>query len=339
MILSRANAKETLKLAILRLQEAGINSAILDAEVLLAFAIKKPKEYLYAHPEAKISHGQLRLFQNLIARRAKHEPVAYLTGHKEFFGLDFVVNHNVLIPRPETELMVEEALKIIKSDPLSLSHPTLARIASRKGEKLLIDIGTGSGCIPIAVVKNSGVRAIAIDSSATALTVAKKNAKMHKIMDSSRKRGATSLSGGLRFLLGDLLKPILNSKFQIPNSQFIVITANLPYLPTDEWRHTPVDVKKYEPREALDGGKDGLKYYWKLLPQIKNLAEITRTPIICLFEFCPEQKSELKKLVKECFLNPSSPPLRKGRINTAVKIKKDLAGRDRLLILQLTTDN
>ncbi|MEK7211020.1 MAG: peptide chain release factor N(5)-glutamine methyltransferase, partial [Patescibacteria group bacterium] len=335
---------------------------------LLAFVIKKPKEYLYAHPEAELTPNQQKLFQKLIARRGKHEPVAYLTGHKEFFGLDFIVNHNVLIPRPETELLVEEAIKRIKNYELRIKNC----------RTVLIDIGTGSGCIPIAIVKNSGVRAIAIDMSSAALKIARKNARQYGILDSPAKifarrklrRGNDKEEGGndkrmMRFIKGDLLK---NTKYKIQNTKFLIITANLPYLPTSEWHSTMPDVKKYEPRLALDGGPDGLKYYRKLMPQIAALAKkIPKTKIVCLFEFCPEEKTALEKLVHRYFPNPSlepftgrfkplcegrrlknpsanplSLPLLKGemtgagRTNAVIEIKKDLAGRDRLMLVQIS---
>jgi release factor glutamine methyltransferase len=349
MILSSLTIKKTLKSGILRLKQTKIPSAIPDAEVLLAFTLKKPREYLYAHPEAKITAGQLRLFRKLIARRAEHEPVAYLTGHKEFFGLDFIVNRNVLIPRPETELMVEEILKIIENQGYP-SQPPLIKgrrlqnhspdsrrvLPLKKGEKslppfttgvgvILIDVGTGSGCIPIAVVKNSDISAIAIDTSSAALKTARQNARRHGVPDSLRERGRPPLTRGLRFLLGDLLEPILkNSKFEIRNSKFIILTANLPYLPTAEWRGAMPDVKKYEPRLALDGGHDGLNYYRKLLPQISTLAKNNPgTKIACLFEFCPEQKTAFKKLALKYFPNAK------------IEIKKDLARRDRLIIFSI----
>ena len=314
MVLSSPDVKKALKSAILRLKKAGIESPVLDAEVLLAFAFKKPKEYLYSHPETELTPSQIRLFRKLIARRAKHEPVAYLTGIKEFFGLDFIVNRNVLIPRPETELIVEEVLKIIKEDPLSLPLT--------KGEKVLIDIGTGSGCIPIAVVKNSGIPTIAIDTSSAALKIAQKN---------SKRNGITK---NIKFIKNDLLK---NWKLEIGNWKLVILTANLPYLPTSEWRAAPMDVKKYEPQNALDGGKDGLKYYRELLPQIKRLSQISQIPIICLFEFCPEEKNALKRLVCKYFPNPSPPPFLRGRTRVTVEIKKDLTKRDRLLILEIVS--
>lgn len=327
--------EDSLNIAVKKFKKAKILSADLDAEVLLAFALKKPKEYLYAHPETVLTARQDEIYRKLIARRAKHEPVAYLTGHREFFGLDFVVNQNVLIPRPETELMVEEAIKLAKTSP----------------RPLLIDIGTGSGCIPIAIVKNIKIDAVAIDTSSVALKIARQNA---------RKNG---LDKKIKFIKGDLLS---NLKFKIKNSKFLIITANLPYLPTAEWRGAPPDVKKYEPRLALDGGRDGLKYYRQLLPQIALLAKnIPKTKMICLFEFCPEQKTALKKLALKYFPNAkveiSPSPDKSGESGRAfyetsrlrrqmhqsssarqkiggptdIIIKKDLAKRDRLMLLKV----
>ena len=285
--------------AIKKLQNKTI-SPHLDAEILLAFILKKPKEYLYINPKIPIDTKMLKKINLSIRRRMKHEPIAYITGHKEFYGLDFLVEQSVLIPRPETELMVEEVLKILKTDPLSPPLP--------EEKKLIVDVGTGSGCIPIAIVKNTDVRAIAIDNSDKALKIARINAKRHGVFNK------------IKFIKSNLLK---SYKLKAINYKLLIITANLPYLPTSEWRRAPLDVKKYEPRSALDGGHDGLKYYLELLQQIEVIARITQIPIFCLFEFCPEQKNTLKNLILTTF------PTAK------MQIKKDLAKQDRLLILEI----
>lgn len=238
----------------------------------------------------------------MIARRLAGEPIAYLTGRKEFYGLNFFIDKNVLIPRPETELMVEEALKRI----------------TRNAEFItLIDIGTGSGCIIISLAKRisdvgfqmSDFRLFAVDISKPTLAVAKKNAELH------------GTGNKIKFILGDLLKPvILNSKFLSNNSK-IIILANLPYL-------TPLQIKssptvKYEPKKALDGGRDGLKYYKKLFRQVKQLIKSNAAAIYLLCEIDPGQAQKIKRLAQN--------ELPKNKL----QIKKDLSGRNRLAIIEI----
>jgi len=204
----------------------------LDAEVLLSHTLNKPKSFLYTYPEKKLTQAQVRKYKSLISRRAKHEPVAYITGHKEFYGLDFYVNQHTLIPRPETEALVE---KIIKN----------------KDIHSIADIGTGSGCIAIALAKNNPkLNIYAIDISSKALTVARKNAKAHKVKN-------------ITFKQGNLLEPIKNIKLD-------AIVANLPYLSEKVYKKNYQHLK-YEPKQALYAGKDGLDYYKKLLKQINKL--------------------------------------------------------------------
>ncbi|MFH1226121.1 MAG: HemK/PrmC family methyltransferase, partial [bacterium] len=131
------NIKKILKQAAEKLKAAKIDSAFLDADILLAFTLKKPKEFLYSYPEKKLTKNQLAKFNQLINRRAKREPVAYLINRKEFYGLDFYVDKNVLIPRPLTETLVEEIIKKVKNKKV-----------------VIADIGTGSGCIAITLKKH-----------------------------------------------------------------------------------------------------------------------------------------------------------------------------------------
>jgi release factor glutamine methyltransferase len=185
---------EQLRNATQQLKNKKILSAALDAEVLLCFILKKTKEFVYAHPETELTANQIRRFGKLIAEREKGIPIAYLTGQKNFYGLYFAVNKKVLIPRPETEIMVETAIKEI-----------------RKNETVA-DIGTGSGCIAITIAQNSKAKKIfAVDPSAGALTVAKMNAKNNGV---AKKIG---------FKRGSLLQPLKKEKINI-------LLANLPYL-------------------------------------------------------------------------------------------------------------
>jgi len=232
----------TLKEALVRskkiLAQAKITSADLDAEVILMSLLKKDKDFIFTHPEAKLTAVQEKKYLQDIKKRFKGLPVAYITGEKEFYGLKFKVDRHVLIPRPETELLAEEAINIAKK--ISTKNPTI------------VDIGTGSGAIAISIAKNlPGVKTIATDKSSKALEIARKNARLNKAK--------------IIFKKGNLLKPILNTKVNI-------LIANLPYLETN-YKNSSI---KYEPKLALYSGKDGLDSYRELikqLSQLKNLPE------------------------------------------------------------------
>lgn len=319
-----------------------------EAEILLSYILKKPREFLLAHPEFEARRSQVMCYELCVTRRIKGEPIAYLAGHKEFYGLDFFVNKNVLIPRPETEMMVEEAFHIThNSKPVTF-----------------IDIGTGSGCVIISLCKQllscgcpqlRSARFFGIDISKPALAVALKNAKLHGV----NKR--------IKFLYGDLLKLILkncggrvlcgktlleqNPKHlkYLNNPKYpIIITANLPYLTPAQVKNSPSI--QYEPRLALTAGPDGLKYYRRLFKQIKRFHRIlpsfssgiggfsrparlkpcepglkpgrsARFTILC--EIDPSQAVKIKQLVKKELLDAN------------VEIKKDLSGRNRLAIISV----
>ena len=246
------------------------SSPTLDIELLLAKALNKPKEYLYEYPEKNLSTFQFNKFSKLFKRRLKGEPVAYLLGHKEFYGLNFKVNKNVLIPRPETEILVEEVLNFIKNNRT----------------RLILEIGVGSGAIIIVLAKNiKKTEFIATDISAKALNIAKQNAKLHKVK--------------IKFLKGNLLEPLIpipNSQLLIPNS---IITANLPYLDRKEENLLPSSNTiglKFEPKIAYDGGPDGLKYFRQFFAQIQkhNLK-----PKAIFLEIGYKQALPIKNLAKQ----------------------------------------
>ncbi|MEK7508532.1 MAG: peptide chain release factor N(5)-glutamine methyltransferase [Patescibacteria group bacterium] len=279
----------------------GSASPILDGEVLLSSVLNKPREYLLTYPEKKLTTTQEKKFRQLVARRAHGEPIAYLTVHKEFYGLDFIVNKNVLIPRPETELLVEETIKRIRNYELGIRE----RI-------VLIDVGTGSGCIPIAIAKNTpnkNLKVLATDISAAALKVARQNAKKNSVK--------------IKFYRGNLLSPLIhNSSFLIPASSYI-ITANLPYLTKKQICEKSIQC---EPRSALYGGRNGLEYYEKLFKQISQLgAQVFGcSSVQVLLEIDPSQTSKIKKLIKKYLPTAKT------------EIKKDLAGHNRVVCASLT---
>lgn len=250
----------------------------LDLELIISHVMKKSRSFILAHPEQRLTtrkSGKIELF---IKRRIKWEPIAYILGYKEFYGLEFKVNKNVLVPRPETELIVDEVLNLISHNP----QPTT-----------LIDVGTGSGCIITTLaktlesrIKNQELRYFATDISLKALFVAKKNASLHDI------------NKKIKFLHGNLLDPIiLNSKFIIHDSE-LIITANLPYLTPKQVKESP-SIQR-EPKLALVAGPDGLKYYRELSKQIKKLKTLRPDLRITIFcEIDHTQTENFKKMIKK----------------------------------------
>lgn len=272
----------------------------LEAEILLSHILKCSREYLIAHPEARVSRVAYRKLLGLCKKRNKGIPLAYIIQHKEFFGLDFYVDLRVLIPRPETELLVEEVIEKVKSKKLKVKSP------------LICDVGTGSGCIAIALSKHlPNVQITATDISRDALAVARKNAKRHHVY----KR--------IKFVQSDLLENVIVMPSNHDNHVDIIV-ANLPYVPCREAHLVDQQVKKHEPKSALWGGQDGLKFLRQFLNQVKRLAHPPRY-IVCEFGFF--MKKEVQKLIESIFKKPR------------VVYKKDLSGHDRYFIMDLCSKN
>lgn len=253
--------KKNLEFGIKQLKES--KTPEIDAEVLLYHLLKKDRAWLYTHQDDALTSDQTQKYQNLISRRKKGEPLAYLTNHKEFYGLDFYVNKFVLIPRPETELLVEEALEQISNLKSKISN--------------ILDIGTGSGAVIISLAKT--LKAIsyklkpkyyATDISNDALKIAKKNAKKHKVK--------------INFIKSDLFNNISNQL------KFDLIVANLPYL----WDKLP----QFEPKIALSGGKNGLEIINRFLEEAKNYLSPKGAIII---EFDPRQTQTIKNIAKNIY--------------------------------------
>jgi release factor glutamine methyltransferase len=239
----------------------------LDAEVLLRHVLRVDRTALLAHPDRTLTPAQRRRYGDLIGRRGAGEPVAYLTGHREFMGHDFSVDRRVLVPRPETELLVER---------------TLAHLPPGAAGLRAADVGTGSGAIAVSLaLARPGLAVVATDTSPEALSVAKKNAR--RILGSGWPRR-------LRFRLGNLLAPVRGS--------VDVIAANLPYITSAEMVALPVSVRDYEPAGALDGGPDGLDAYRGLLQQ----APAKLKPGGALLMECdPRQARQLARLARAAF--------------------------------------
>lgn len=279
-----------LKRAQHQLSKAGIPSPADEARLLLAEVLNVNIAWVMAHPEAIIPPDRRLLFQNYLNRRAAHEPVAYIVGHKEFYGLDFDVNPAVLIPRPETELLVERSLAA--ADRL---------IEIKRRSLLAVDLGTGSGAVAVALAVNQpDMKLIAVDSSGPALEVARANALRHSVSDR------------IDFRQGNLLHPV--------SERFDLLVANLPYIPSSDVPKLMVDVSRFEPHEALDGGPDGTSLIRQALEQAKTRVE---RPAALLFEIGDGQGADLVAFAR-C-LYPDA----------AIEVSKDYAGFERILSVYL----
>lgn len=264
------------------LKKAKIKLVAVECDVLLSSALGKPKEFMYTHPEYQISAGEVKKFFVNIARRARHEPLAYITGAKEFYGFLFFVNKNVLIPRPETEELVDLALNELTS---------VKNFLLNQHSLDIIDVGAGSGAIIISLVKilqatnyPLQTRLFAIDSSKRALAIAQENAKH------------CGVAQNIQFLHGHLLGSYfkLIKNYNLPTTHYKLFLANLPYLTTSEMKKLQPEIR-YEPPKALDGGKDGLDIYRSFFKQLSLLQNHSLTAIC---EIAPQQKKTLLKIIK-----------------------------------------
>jgi release factor glutamine methyltransferase len=265
--------RTALKRGIAELRDANVPSYTLAAELLLLYVLGRDRTWLYAHPEETVSSLDAHRFFSLIARRAEGEPTQHLTGRQEFWGLEFEVTPDVLIPRPETEHVIEVAL-----DRLAVREIRAGRKQTLTGEGLQIaDVGTGSGCIAIALAKElSCAQIIATDISAAALRVAQRNAMRHNV------------SARIRFVESNLLSDveILNAATaavvaghdaplqgnlthsDAPRSrQFDLVVSNPPYIGRNEKETLQCEVRDHEPEIALYGGNEGYELYADLIAQ------------------------------------------------------------------------
>ncbi len=213
-----------------QLQAAGVDSAALEARLLLAHALSAAPESLLAEPEQAVSEDREARFREALGRRLNREPLFYITGEREFYGLPFYVDARALIPRPETELLVEEAIVAVAD--MGDAHD--------KGTGMLIaDIGTGSGCIVVATATVlTEARFIATDISAEAVEVAHTNAQRHDV------------AGRITFAVGDLFEPL--------TEPVDIIITNPPYIPAENFAELQAEIRDHEPRVAVDGGDGGM---------------------------------------------------------------------------------
>ena len=265
------------------LRRAGVEEPEREAVALAAWALDTPVAGILAHPERMLSDDEETHLRDAATRRAAREPFAYITGRKEFYGLELLVDRRVIVPRPETEHVVEQALAIAREfDP-----PVIA------------DIGTGSGCIALALAANLERAVIyATDSSRDALEVAAANVRRHNLGDR------------VRLLRGDLLDPL-------PESVHIIV-SNPPYIASGEFPGLMPEVRDYEPGEALDGGADGLAVIRRL---IDEAPQHLRDRGALVVEIGADQGPRVRALARSHFAR--------------VRLERDLAGLDRVLVARL----
>ncbi|MFL7792360.1 MAG: peptide chain release factor N(5)-glutamine methyltransferase [Anaerolineae bacterium] len=260
--------------------DAVTDTPLLEAEVLLAHVLDASRAMLLAYPERILATNQLIDYQTLVHQRASNYPLPYITGGVEFYGLEFEVAPEVLIPRPETETLVDLAL-------------------ARRPETI-VDVGTGSGCIAVALAAHLPQTTIcAIEISPAALAVARRNVERHNV------------ANRVRLIAGDVLNP--------RPSPADLIVSNPPYIPTGDCASLPISIRNHEPRQALDGGPDGLAVIRRLLAQAPA---VLKPEGALLIEIGADQGEAASRLAHTYF--PEA----------AIRVHPDLAGRDRVLEIQ-----
>jgi release factor glutamine methyltransferase len=257
------------------------SSASLDAQLLLAEVLGVSRAYVLAHGEQILTEAQVERFEEFVRRREAGEPIAYILRRKPFYDREFIVSPAVLIPRPETELLLEWALEI----------------ADRDGARTVVDVGTGSGALAVTFAAlRPQIKVYAVDVSEAALRVAQENARLHDVQ--------------IEFVHGSLLQPLIERGVKVD-----LVMANLPYISRDEV--PTLEVSRYEPTLALDGGTDGLDLIRELLRQ------------------APQACSSGATLLLEIGADQGEAMLRLGQAFAEVELRQDYAGLDRMVRVKL----
>lgn len=283
------------------LSEADIAEAALDSRLLLEFICGTDRSTLYAHPEMPVSENDCDKYLRLVKMRAKHVPLSHLTGSRDFMGLTFAVNEHVLIPRQDTEILVEEAMRFTDD-----------------GMRVL-DVCTGSGCIILSLMNyKNNLEAVGIDISAEALEVARENARL--LADRSSCGDAereNELKGSVKFYQGDLYEALGDKQADGTRGsapKFDIIVSNPPYIRDDVIPTLMPEVRDFDPYIALSGGRDGLDFYRRIIEEAPNY--LSREGRIFL-EIGHDQADEVSKLLADAGF-------------TDIRIVKDYAGLDRV---------
>jgi release factor glutamine methyltransferase len=269
------------------LRKAGVPEARREAGSLLAYVLGRDRSFMLSHAEDPVSEEHMEVFRDHLQWRGRGKPLQYITGNQEFFGLDFEVTSEVLIPRPETELLIETALKLIPAEDQA---------------PYICDVGTGSGCIAITLLhERPGARAVAIDISAAALEVAKRNAARHSVTER------------ISFMESDCLLGMDSSK-----STFDLIVSNPPYVAESALAGLQREVRDYEPRTALAAGPDGLAIIRRLIVEAGSFLKISGH---LLFEIGFDQDAAVDQLIDRNYWK-------------VLEIYQDLQGIPRTVALQ-----
>lgn len=274
-----------------------------EKELLLAHALTRTRVFVLTHPEHPVTKRSKKTYESLLARRNRHEPIALIVGRKEFFGREFIVNRHTLVPRPETELLVEKTLEHIEHSKYAHVAVTASDNLRKKiPTTLIIDIGTGSGNIIVTLAAETSAGRfkkrkfdfVAVDISTRALRIARKNARIH------------NTNRHIRFIRSDLLTKVPKKLFR--NAHEIIVVANLPYLSTKEYGETPLDVRGFEPHSALESGTMGIDHYQRLFCDTHNIIDKEKlsAPMSLFLEIGAKQRPPLKKLLSTVFPNADS---------------------------------
>ena len=244
----------------------GVDSPRLSAEWLLCYVLGIKRIELYTQFNKVVGQEQLLQLHELVKRAGTHEPIAYLTGKKEFYSLEFEITKDCLIPRPETELLVECAIEFLRT---------------RNGEQFICDLCTGSGCVAIAIARNfANCRIVATDISDAALAIAEKNVAKHGLMNR------------IKLLQGDLFEPVIAG---LGPAKFDLIVCNPPYVSEPDYEKLATNVKNFEPKSALAAGKDGLDIIKKIIADANQHFKPAGT---LMLEIGNEQGNAVQKLLE-----------------------------------------
>jgi len=299
--------KLLLKKVITELEKEKIPEAKIEGEHILEHLLQCKRTDLYFSLKQIIPQEKVSFFYQMVNQRKKRIPFAYILGEEEFMGLNFLINQDVFIPRPETEILVEETIKIVHSSKLKVS----ARGGSLKPKReiVILDLGTGSGNIAISLVKYlSGIKIVATDISKRALEIAQKNAEMN---DAKEK---------IIFLEGNLFEPITTN--HLPLTTFDIIVSNPPYIADPDLSGLEPEIF-YEPKIAFYGGKDGLEYYWEIIPQAKRFLHPQG---YLLVEIGYGQKEKVEDIFLSCGYRE-------------IKVIKDYSNIDRVIVGKAATSS
>jgi release factor glutamine methyltransferase len=283
---------DVLKEATRFLESHGITYARGNAEQLLSYVLESDRIGLYLNFEQPLSENERKVYKQLLRRRTQREPLQYLIGRTEFMSLPFRVKPGVLIPRPETEILVEKTIEQIKErfDP----DKTV----------MCLDIGTGSGNIAVSLAYElRNVHVVAVDRDKDTLAVAKENADVNGV------------GNRIKFMF---LNIVDENSIEKISQRFDIVVSNPPYVSAEAYEQLPDEIREHEPKIALDGGRDGLRFYRRLA---RILPELLEKNGLALFEIGPDQAGSVITIFEKSFPNP-------------IEIIKDLAGRDRVVCLQ-----